>query len=135
MCRFKFCVKCPFPDLPFLHSFDFNDKFSLVMCCTVTVGPPCQVMSIANSTAITVSWSAPAGVITEYRLQCSGGNQIVNWIVKSSQLTTTLTGLLPYTNYSCNITAHNSVGGGPAATTSVTTKESSKQHPCTTSHE
>ena len=55
-------------------------------------------MSIAdNSTSITVSWSAPAGVITEYRLQCSGGNQIINWFVKSSQLTTTLSGLLYHT--------------------------------------
>ena len=86
-------------------------------------------MSIAdNATSITVSWSAPAGVITNYQLQCSGGSQIFNWTVKGSQTTTTLNELLPYTNYSCNITAHNSVGGGPAATTNVTTKESSKQY-------
>ena len=66
------------------------------------------------------------GVITMYQLQCSGGNQEFNWTVLGSQTTTTLSGLLPYTSYSCSITAHTSVGGGPAATTSVTTDESSK---------
>ena len=46
--------------------------------------------------------------------------------VMGSQTTTTLSGLLPYTSYSCSITAHTSVGGGPAATTSVTTQQDSK---------
>ena len=101
------------------------------MCCTVPAGPPRQVMSIAeNSTSISVSWIAPAtpnGVITEYQLQlCSGRGEIFSHTVIGTQMTTTLSGLLPFTNYYCNITAHTSVGGGPAATTSVTTKESSK---------
>ena len=65
----------------------------------------------------------PNGVITEYQLQCSGGGQVFSRTVMGSQTTTTLSGLLPYTNYSCNITAHTSVGGGPAATTSVTTEQ------------
>ena len=63
------------------------------------------------------------GVITEYQLQCSGGGQEHRWTVNGSQTTTTLSGLLPYTNYSCSITAHTSVGGGPAATTNVVTKQ------------
>ena len=42
-------------------------------------------------------------------------------VIPGSQTTTTLSGLLPYTGYSCSITAHTSAGGGPAATTSVTT--------------
>ena len=61
----------------------------------------------------------PNGVITEYQLQCSGGGQVFNRTVMET--TTTLSGLLPYTNYSCSITAHTSAGGGPAATTSMTT--------------
>ena len=65
----------------------------------------------------------PNGVITEYQLQCSGGGQVFNRTVMGSQTTATLSGLLPYTSYSCNITAHTSVGGGPAATTSVTTQQ------------
>ena len=101
-----------------------------MMCCTVPAGPPRQFFGIAKSSnSITVSWSAPAtpnGVITEYQLQCSGSGQVFSRTVMGSQTTTTLSGLLPYTSYSCNITAHTSVGGGPAATTSVTTEQDSE---------
>ena len=65
----------------------------------------------------------PNGVIIEYQLQCFGGEQEYRWTVRGSQTTTTLSGLLPYTNYSCNITAHTSVGGGPAVNSTVTTDE------------
>ena len=106
-------------------------KATVIMCCTVPAGPPRQVMSInKNSTSITVSWIVPAtpnGVITEYQLQCSNQKQVFNHNVKGSQTTTTLSGLLPYTNYSCSITAHTRVGGGPAATISVSTKQDSEQ--------
>ena len=60
---------------------------------------------------------------TEYQLQCSGGGQVYNWTVMGLQTTASLSRLIPYTNYSCNITAHTRVGGGPAATTSVTTQQ------------
>ena len=97
------------------------------MCCTVPAGPPRQVMSINNnSTSINVSWIVPAtqnGVITEYQLQCSNHKQVFNHTVQGSQTTTTLSGLLPYTNYSCNITAHTSAGGGPGATIDITTTQ------------
>ena len=102
-------------------------KVTVIMCCIVPAGPPRQVMSInKNSTSITVSWSAPAtpnGVITEYQLQCSNHKQVFNHTVKGSQTTTTLNGLLPYTNYPCNITAHTSAGGGPAATIDISTAQ------------
>ena len=71
-------------------------------------------------------WSDPEkanGVITEYQLQCFGGVQEHRWTVNGSQTTTTLSGLLPYTNYSCSNKAHTSVGGGPSATTDVVTKQ------------
>ena len=104
-------------------SFTIATVISLMMCCTVPAGPLRNFYGIAeNSTSMNVSWSAPStpnGVITEYQLQCSGGGQVFNYTVMETM--TTLSGLLPYTNYSCSITAHTSVGGGPAATTSVTT--------------
>ena len=104
-------------------SFTIATVISLMMCCTVPAGPPRQVFVIAeSSTTITLLWMTPAtpnGVITDYQLQCSGGGQVFNRTVMET--TTTLSGLLPYTNYSCSITAHTSAGGGPAATTSVTT--------------
>ena len=99
-----------------------------MMCCTVPAGPPRQFIAVpGSSNTIDFIWSAPAtpnGVITEYQLQCSGGGQVFNRTVMD--ITTTLSGLLPYTNYSCSITAHTSAGGGPAATTSVTTLQDSK---------
>ena len=98
-----------------------------MMCCSVPAGPPRQLSSVSeSSTSITVSWSAPAvpnGVITEYQLQCSGRGQTFSHTVMGSQTSTTLNGLLPYTSYSCSITAHTSAGGGPEAATSVTTRQ------------
>ena len=82
------------------------------------------VIITITSKSVTLTWKPPTepnGFITEYRFQCSGENHAVSSNVMGSQTTTTLSGLLPYTNYSCSITAHTSVGGGPAATTSVTT--------------
>ena len=73
-----------------------------------------------------INWDPPVkpnGVITKYQLQCTGGEKVFSINATGSQTTTTLSGLLPYTNYSCSITAHTSVGGGPAATTSVTTEQ------------
>ena len=90
--------------------------------------PPHNLFGVSNDPlSFSLTWEAPIkpnGVITEYQLQCSGGGQVYNRTVMET--TTTLSGLLPYTNYSCSITAHTSVGGGPAATTSVTTEEDSK---------
>ena len=81
-----------------------------------------------NSTSLVILWTPPVkpnGVIIEYQLQCFGGKQEYRWTVRGSQTTTTLSGLLPYTNYSCSITAHTSVGGGPAQHISVLSKEDS----------
>ena len=104
-------------------SFTIATVISLMMCCTVPAGPPRHFYGISeNSISIVFAWSAPAipnGVITEYQLQCSGGGQVYSNNVMET--TTTLSGLLPYANYSCSITAHTSAGGGPAATASVTT--------------
>ena len=58
-----------------------------------------------------------------YKLQCFGGGKERQFNTTGSQTTITLSGLHPYTNYFCNITAHTKVGGGPAANISVTTKQ------------
>ena len=83
-------------------------------------------LSSQNSTSVIMIWTPPVkpnGVIIEYQLQCFGGEQEYRWTVEGSQTTTTLSGLLPYTSYSCNITAHTSVGGGPAVNSAITTAE------------
>ena len=77
-----------------------------------------------NSMSLSFMWDAPLnpnGMITHYAILCSGGGTTHVISITGSQTTGTLNSLQPYTNYSCSITAHTSVGGGPAATTSVTT--------------
>ena len=85
--------------------------------------PKNESVTLTTSTSAVISWSPPLepnGVIIQYRLQC-GLN--VDRNVSGSQTTITLSGLLPYTNYSCNITAHTSAGRGPAATVNITTAQ------------
>ena len=76
--------------------------------------PPRNLNGLSDDPrSLSVTWEIPTepnGVITEYQLQCSGGGQVFSHTVMGSQTTTTLSGLLPYTSYSCSITAHTSVG-------------------------
>ena len=92
---------------------------------------PTMFTSSTTSTTITFTWGPPNtsnGMIIQYRLQCSDGRQVHIENVTGSQTTTTLSGLLPYTSYSCIITAHTSVGGGPPAAVSVTTEQDGEQY-------
>ena len=104
--------------------FTYNLLYSL--------GPESQPVDFKSmkvtSSYIIYSWFPPVkpnGVITAYQLECSGEGQEYRWTVRGSQTTTTLRGLLPYTNYSCSITAHTSVGGGPAEVLTVQSDEDS----------
>ena len=82
-------------------------------------------MSSVNSRALNLSWSPPLpprrnGVIISYLITCSSGGSIIN-STRTSSTSLTITGLQPFTNYACSITAHTRVGGGPAATINLTT--------------
>ena len=98
------------------HRYYVNNGFTVP-------GSPTQISSYpATSSSVVFRWNSPVqrnGVTTKYQLQCSGGGEVFSRTVTESTLSTTMSGLLPYIKYSCNITAHTSVGGGPAATTSV----------------
>ena len=88
-----------------------------------------MILSIsANSTTITLTWGPPDldslnGVLVGYHIQCSNGRRDYSQNVTSSQNTTTISGLQPFNNYSCNITARNIIGEGPAATANLTTEQ------------
>ena len=94
-----------------------------------SLAQPTEFRGVSNiSKSITFTWKPPlntSGMIiaTNYSFQCSipGSGVTHNLTLDSSQTTITLSGLMPYTNYSCRITAHTSGGEGLAATTSVTT--------------
>ena len=89
-------------------------------------GPPHGLSASEGSTSVSLMWSMPLepnGVIAEYQVQCTGGGQMFPVTVTGSQTTAILTKLVPYTNYSCSITAYTSAGGGPAATISINTEQ------------
>ena len=101
---------------------------------TLVPGPPTEFTGVSNtSTSITFTFKPPQkpnGVISNYLLQCYTAmieNKIMHALsLNVAQDTGTLTELQPYTNYSCNITAHNIHGEGRAATTSVVTMQDGK---------
>ena len=97
------------------------------ICCTSIVpGPPTEFIGVSiNSTSILFTFKPPQkpnGVIINYLLRCYTTmveNSALSLNITQNQ--TTLTGLQPYTNYLCNITANNIHGEGRAANTSVVT--------------
>ena len=92
-------------------------------------GPPHSLSASKGSTSVSLMWNMPLepnGVIVEYEVQCTGRGKMFLVTVTGSQTTAILTELVPYTNYSCSITAYTSVGGGPAATIIVNTEQDSK---------
>ena len=82
--------------------------------------------SLTTANMITFQWkqpNEPNGIITHFHILCFDTHLVHSVIMNGSQNIATLSGLMPYTNYFCSITAHTSVGGGPAVTISVTTEE------------
>eukprot|EP00731_Ephydatia_muelleri_P029842 Em0021g365a len=93
-----------------------------------------SLSSVAGSpTQLSASWSVPIprnGIITGYSVYCNtSANQAypeqvigsnvptIRSAVNGTTLATTLTGLNPYTQYSCYVTANTSVGQGSPSTT------------------
>ena len=90
---------------------------------------------------LSASWSAPIpknGIITGYSMYCNiSANQTypeqvigsnvptIISVVNGTTLAVTLGGLIPYTMYSCYVTANTSVGeGSPSTITTVQTAQS-----------
>ena len=72
----------------------------------------------SNSSSLTFSWDPPTdadGLILEYRV--TDHNSVVN-TVDGRQTSFTLNGLLPYREYSVEVTARNAMGYGNASTIS-----------------
>ena len=94
-----------------------------------------------SPTQLSASWSVPIprnGIITGYSVYCNtSANQpypeqvigsnvpTIRSVVNGTTLATTLTGLNPYTQYSCYVTASTSVGEGtPSVTWTMQTVQS-----------
>ena len=116
-----------------LCSSNSSDHYLLIF--TVSSSPQNFSLSpIAGSpTQLFASWSVPIprnGIITGYSVYCNtSANQTypeqvigsnvptIRSAVNGTTLATTLTGLNPYTQYSCYVTANTSVGVGSTSTT------------------
>ena len=108
----------------------------LLSCCPSVPSSP-QSFSLSpvagSPTQLSASWSVPIprnGIITGYSVYCNtSANQAypeqmigpnvptIRSAVNGTTLATTLTGLNPYTQYSCYVTANTSVGQGSPSTT------------------
>ena len=115
-------------DVPFFTVPSSPQNFTL----TPVTGSPSQ---------LSASWSAPIpknGIITGYSVYCNTSanqsylEQIIGLnvptiisVVNGTTLAVTLTGLNPYTQYSCYVTANTSVGqGSPSSIVTVQTAQS-----------
>jgi hypothetical protein len=92
---------------------------------------PTEVRSVAGDGAATVSWKPPSSAggapVDRYTITVNpGGRQLT-----ATGTSTQLTGLANGTAYSVAVSAHNSVGDGPAATTTVTPTAFGRYHPVT----
>ena len=96
----------------------------------VPTGAPLNCTSTnIQSDSVDLNWAPPEislrnGQLISYNINCSQIGR--NYTNNASQLTLSVTGFSPYTSYSCDVSAVNVVGEGPATTCSFTTKQDSK---------
>ena len=72
-------------------------------------------------------WSPPHvddrnGIITSYTVMCSSVDALVHHST-TSETRLTVTGLEPFTNYTCSVSAATIVGSGPAIVKNVVTEK------------
>ena len=69
-----------------------------------------------SSSMLSASWMTPEptnGIITGYTIRCSAPlGMLMQFIIDGSMTTTVLSGLAPFTEYMCFISANTSVGEG-----------------------
>ena len=75
-------------------------------------------LSLLNATTLEVSWSAPEQPndnITRYELTISNGTTTPLTLDQGTDTSTVVYSLRPYTNYTVQVTAYNTVGNTSAA--------------------
>ena len=82
-----------------------------------------------DSTTLLLSWLEPVpsnGIVTEYFINCSSDVISKYYTNRTTNTTKLISGLQPFTNYTCSVTAYTKVGGGPITLVRGQTDQSSK---------
>ncbi len=84
---------------------------------------------------LSASWYIPEptnGIISGYTINCSSSGGMIDFSLNESVLTSSLSGLTPFTNYSCTISARTGAGEGTLSTVmTAATDEDGKKINCT----
>ena len=112
-----------------------DSEYSILLKSTIIVsavpsGQPQTLIFSTTSHTLTLSWSPPLssqrnGVIISYLITYSSGGSIIN-STRTSSTSLTISGLQPFTNYTCSVRAATIVGDGPATMLDIVTSEDSK---------
>ena len=94
---------------------------------TVPSGPPLNLTATVTPRTMSLVWSPPHvddrnGIITSYTVICSLAGIVVHRST-TSETRLTVTGLEPFTNYTCSVSAATVVGSGPAVVKNVVTEK------------
>ena len=94
---------------------------------TVPSGPPLNLTATITPRTMSLVWSPPLddhqnGIINSYTVMCSLASIVVHRST-TSEARLTVTGLEPFTNYTCSVSAATVVGSGPAVVKNVVTQK------------
>ena len=94
---------------------------------TVPSGPPLNLTISVTPRTMSLFWSPPLaadrnGIITSFTVNCSSADDIIQRTT-TSETRLTVTGLEPFTNYTCSVSAATVVGSGPAVVKSVVSEK------------
>ena len=94
---------------------------------SVPSGPSLNLTALVTQRTMSLVWSPPHvddrnGIITSYTVMCSLADVIIHRST-TSETRLTVTGLEPFTNYTCSVSAATVVGSGPAVVKNVVTEK------------
>ena len=111
-----------------MHTYPETSLYLVYSLLTVPSGPPQQFSIVdTGATNLTFSWLPPRpvdqnGNITTYSLSCRQSMGTDSTPIEQDYTglpagNVTLYGFRPFVQYTCSVTASNSIGEGPAAAT------------------
>lgn len=107
----------------------------LILCPAPSPPLAFAVSTITNSsTTLTTSWQvpdSPNGLLQNYTVTCVATEMLVGeglLVVGASITEVVVTGLRPFTNYTCNVVASTRAGESPPSNSAVAATDESSKH-------